>query len=62
MGYIYQFNGRTKLLVIPKQTVPCTPPLCRRGGWGVRLYFLSPFSLLIYNEISRIKKRIYQTS
>ena len=26
------------LLVIPKRTVPCTPPLCRRGGWGVRLF------------------------
>ena len=23
----------------PKQIVSYTPPLCRRGGWGVRLFF-----------------------
>ena len=27
-------------LLLLKQTVSCTPPLCRRGGWGVRLFFI----------------------
>ena len=34
---------RLKLFIISKRTVPSTPPLCRRGGWGVRLFFLYPY-------------------
>ena len=32
-------TAKSPFLTFPKQTVSYTPPLCRRGGWEVRLFF-----------------------
>ena len=48
---------RIKLFIISKRTVPSTPPLCRRGGWGVRLFFFIRIKNLdiLINKISETR-------
>ena len=46
---------RLKLFIISKRTVPSTPPLCRRGGWGVRLFVSIKNLDIFFNKISEIR-------
>ena len=57
------------LLVIPKRTVPCTPPLLSErglggevvGGWGVRLFFIrvKNLDILFYKTLEIKVKNTY---
>ena len=46
---------RLKLFIISKRTVPSTPPLCRRGGWGVRLFVSIKNLDILFNKIPEIR-------
>ena len=46
---------RLKLFIISKRTVPSTPPLCRRGGWGVRLFVSIKNLDIFFNKIPEIR-------
>ena len=46
---------RLKLFIISKRTVPSTPPLCRRGSWGVRLFVSIKNLDIFFNKIPEIR-------
>ena len=46
---------RLKLFIISKRTVPSTPPLCRRGGWGGEAFVSIKNLDILINKIPEIR-------
>lgn len=48
-------TAKSSFLTFLKQIVPYTPPLCRRGGWGVRFFIRVKNLDIPFNKILEIK-------